>query len=73
MNSQIGIKLSDEDTKKYAQSGMNFYGMMNFDDLENPQSDNIQYIKKLLLHTCTPHAIHATHAHAHATPCNQAK
>lgn len=40
--------LSPEDIEKYQISGMNFYGMMNFESLENPDTENILAMTKIL-------------------------
>lgn len=43
--------LSPEDIEKYQVSGMNFYGMMNFESLENPDTENILAMTKILNET----------------------
>jgi len=47
--------LTDEDIEKYAISGMNFYNMMNFENMERPNDlENVKYVEKIINKTNNP-------------------
>jgi hypothetical protein len=45
---QTSANINNEDIEKYALSGHAFYSMMNFDDLENPTPECLEYVANVI-------------------------